>query len=254
MSEDNLKIKGQLDTSNSVSALLPTGIIILKGSMQYSAGENNLSEGFCPCDGRALNTYTYRNLHRVISDIYGGTAFSDGLTNVPTATTTFNVPNILNFPSQSYNTNTAVGLGTTAGNINHSHVIGYSGTITLTESAFYDHSHNANINWNGSNDHGHGGVGGGVVTTGGPIPGSGQGKRDGNSPNRIAGVFHGHSSFTRAVANFGGGGGHGHSGSANQGSALNTNPHNHTTTLQFSNISAASTLPEFTNLTALIKL
>jgi hypothetical protein len=96
MSEDNLKIKGQLDTANSVSALLPTGIIILKGSLQYSTEENNLSQGLCPCDGRSLNTYTYRNLHSVISNIYGGTAFSDGLTNVPTATTTFNVPNILN--------------------------------------------------------------------------------------------------------------------------------------------------------------
>jgi hypothetical protein len=251
MSEDNLKIKGQLDTANSVSALLPTGIIILKGSLQYSTEENNLSQGLCPCDGRALNTYTYRNLHSVISNIYGGTAFSDGLTNVPTATTTFNVPNILNFPSQpSLNTS----LGTTTGSNVHTHTPSNSGTINIGVGNTFDHGHNVSFSWNTHGGHGHDGAGGGVVNTGGPIPGNAQSKRDGNSPNRIAGVFHGHNSFTRPNANFGGGGGHNHDSFAYQGSQLTNSGHTHNSTLTLSNTSDGSTIPPFFNLTALIKL
>jgi hypothetical protein len=250
MSEDNLKIKGQLDTSSSVSALLPTGIIILKGSMEYSISENTLSDGLCPCDGRAINTYTYRNLHRVISNIYGGTAFSEGLTDVPTATTTFNVPNILNFPSQSTNAL----IGSTGGSASHAHTPSTTGSIPLGESTYYDHDHNVNINWNGGGDHGYQGVGGGVLTTSGPIPGSAQGKRDGNSPNRIAGVFHGHSSFTRAAGIIGGGGSHGHSSAAYQGGQLNASSHTHNSTISISNTSNGSTIPSYTSLTALIKL
>jgi hypothetical protein len=249
MSENNLKIKGQLDTATSVSALLPTGIIILKGSLQYSVSENNLSEGVCPCDGRALNTYTYRNLHRVISNIYGGTAYSEGLTNVPTATTTFNVPNILNFPAQSTN----AALATTGGSNTHAHAQKNVGNFNLDGSATYDHGHNVNINWNAGGSHGHA-VGGGVVSTSGPIPGNAQSKRDGNSPNRIAGVFHGHNSFTRAVASFTGGGSHGHSSAAYQGSHLTDGAHNHSVALNHNTSRAVSSIPAFANLTALIKL
>lgn len=46
------------------------------------------------CNGDALNTYTYRALHAVIGNTYGGDAFADGETNIPTATTTFNLPNM----------------------------------------------------------------------------------------------------------------------------------------------------------------
>lgn len=249
MSEDNLKIKGQLDTSSSVSALIPTGIIVLKGSLQYSTEENNLSGGFCPCDGRSLNTYTYRNLHKVISNIYGGTAYSEGLTDVPTAITTFNVPNILNFPAQS--TNAALGNVATGSNT-HLHDVQNAGSISLTSSAYYVHGHNANVGYNGSGNHSHV-VGGGVVSTGGPIPGNAQSKKDGNT-STIAGVYHGHNSFTRATATFAGDGDHGHVAAAYQGAELELNSHNHTSTLSFSSTSAGSSIPSFTNLTALIKL
>jgi hypothetical protein len=249
MSEDNLKIKGQLDTANSVSALLPTGIIILKGSMQYSASETSLSDGLCPCDGRSLNTYTYRNLHKVISNIYGGTSFSEGLTDVPTATTTFNVPNILNFPSQS--TNALV--GTTAGSTNHTHNASFGGSVNIGTSVFYDHAHNVTINWNGGGDHGNQALqGNSVVTTGLPIPQTGQAKRDGNT-STIAGINHRHNSFTRAAASIGGGGGHGHSSSAYQGLA-NDSAHSHSSSIVLSGSTGGSTIPIYTNLTALIKL
>lgn len=45
------------------------------------------------CQGQSLNTYTYRELHAVISNTYGGTAFDAGTTDQVGATTEFNVPN-----------------------------------------------------------------------------------------------------------------------------------------------------------------
>ena len=48
------------------------------------------------CNGVALNTYTYRALHAVISNTYGGTAYQAGATDQPTAQTTFNLPDLRN--------------------------------------------------------------------------------------------------------------------------------------------------------------
>ena len=48
------------------------------------------------CDGTELNTYTYRSLHKIISDTYGGTAYNAGVTDQPDATTTFTLPNLKN--------------------------------------------------------------------------------------------------------------------------------------------------------------
>lgn len=45
------------------------------------------------CDGGAVNTYLYRELHKVISNRFGGTAYSSGTTDKSSATTTFNLPN-----------------------------------------------------------------------------------------------------------------------------------------------------------------
>ncbi len=46
------------------------------------------------CNGQTLNTYTYKDLHAVISNTYGGTAFLEGTTDQADVTTTFNVPNM----------------------------------------------------------------------------------------------------------------------------------------------------------------
>ena len=48
--------------------------------------------GWLVCDGSAVNTYTYRVLHEVISYTYGGTAFNGGVTDQSGAVTTFNLP------------------------------------------------------------------------------------------------------------------------------------------------------------------
>ena len=48
------------------------------------------------CNGQTFNTYTYRTLHSIISNTYGGTAYQAGVTDQPGATTTFNIPNMAN--------------------------------------------------------------------------------------------------------------------------------------------------------------
>jgi hypothetical protein len=48
------------------------------------------------CNGQTLNTYTYRTLHAIISNTYGGTAYQAGVTDQPGATSTFSIPNLSN--------------------------------------------------------------------------------------------------------------------------------------------------------------
>lgn len=103
MANETLNIKSGVDIEYlSSQALnkdvqLPTGSIISSGEPYFkSVLSGGLDEtlGYAPCDGRALNTYTYKDLHSVISNKYGGTAFIDGITNVEGATSTFNVPDL----------------------------------------------------------------------------------------------------------------------------------------------------------------
>ena len=49
-------------------------------------------EGFIYCNGGSYNTHTYRDLHALISNTYGGTAYSAGTTDASGASTTFQVP------------------------------------------------------------------------------------------------------------------------------------------------------------------
>ncbi len=49
-------------------------------------------EGFIYCNGGSYNTFTYRDLHALLSNTYGGTAYSAGTTDVSGVSTTFQVP------------------------------------------------------------------------------------------------------------------------------------------------------------------
>ena len=103
MANESLNIKSGVDIEYLSSQALnksvqvPTGAIISSAEPYFkptTLGGLDETLGYAPCDGRALNTYTYRNLHSVISNKYGGTAFTDGVTNIAGATTTFNVPDL----------------------------------------------------------------------------------------------------------------------------------------------------------------
>ena len=46
------------------------------------------------CKGQSLNTFTYKALHAVLNNTYGGTAFAAGTTDQSGAATTFNLPDL----------------------------------------------------------------------------------------------------------------------------------------------------------------
>lgn len=95
---DNIK-----DYINS-GALSPIGSIMIWTS-------TTVPTGWIRCTGAALNTYTHRELHAIISNTYGGTPYQNGITNVPTATTTFNLPDLVTrFPVGANQNATNIGI------------------------------------------------------------------------------------------------------------------------------------------------
>lgn len=62
------------------------------GMVTMWIGGSTPPSGWLICDGSAVNTYTYRTLHALISNNFGGTAYSAGVTDQPNAVTTFNLP------------------------------------------------------------------------------------------------------------------------------------------------------------------
>jgi microcystin-dependent protein len=87
-------------------------------------GGTSAPTGHLLCDGTSYNTYTYRELHKIISNLYGGTAYSAGVTDQPSAVTTFNVPNLKGrFPLGKADSGTGSSLGSTGGAIDHTHTV-----------------------------------------------------------------------------------------------------------------------------------
>jgi microcystin-dependent protein len=105
--QTNTTIKGNLDLTTSgagsatnsgrisanyldVPNISPVGSIMI-----WPGGVDTWpTETWTLCDGRSLNTYTYKELHEIISNTYGGTAYQVGVTDQPAAVTTFNVPDL----------------------------------------------------------------------------------------------------------------------------------------------------------------
>ena len=83
---------------NQGAVLAPTGMVGYFASATAPTGLDNdggsTNQSWLPCDGRELNTFTWRRLHAVISNTFGGTAFVAGTTDQDGATTTFNLPDL----------------------------------------------------------------------------------------------------------------------------------------------------------------
>ena len=93
--------------------ILPVGSIVI-----WSSATVPVSRGWLRCDGAALNTYTYKELHAVISNTFGGAAYVAGTTDQATATTTFNLPDLRtrvpvgsNAAGSNLNTNDGIDVG-----------------------------------------------------------------------------------------------------------------------------------------------
>lgn len=113
------------------------------------AGQN-APAGWLLCDGSSVNTYTYRDLHFVISSLYGGDAYQDTVTNISSATSTFKVPDLrrrspvgagasdtLGHTESSNN----VGLAYASRSLSHSHTISHTHTIETHRHTVPNHTH-----------------------------------------------------------------------------------------------------------------
>ncbi len=72
MANIDLVTESGYDVDTSLSNFIPVGSIIPYGHGSFLSNIDEI--GLVPCDGRSLNTYKYRNLHKIVSNIYGGTA------------------------------------------------------------------------------------------------------------------------------------------------------------------------------------
>jgi microcystin-dependent protein len=234
MSNKNLSLKQGLDIDTNKNVLIPPGSIVLKASTSYTSSENDLSEGLCPCDGRALNRTVYSNLFNVIGTQYG---VGDG-------STTFNVPSLAYFLSMPTSSGD---LGTEIGSANHTHTANSNATGGTTNVSF-DHAHYLGFTTGGGASHGDY-FGGQYVNVSGPNGGA-QNKRDGN--NALAAINHTHAMSFAAVG-LGGGGDHAHYLTATHGTANGTG-HSHNYTTAVSSVASASSDPPYTTCLALIKL
>jgi hypothetical protein len=147
---DKRNLVYSLSSSKFVATVqaIPIGIVRM-----YANG--TAPTNYLLCNGQSINTYTYRTLHAVISNKYGGTAYNAGTTDQPAASTTFTLPNLINyaFPyGSSANTSlpTTMNVGGTTFTSSHTH----NTTITKTvDAGAYNHSHTAGGNQ--SVDHTH---------------------------------------------------------------------------------------------------
>lgn len=137
-------------TKNAVSSLfslntnIPVGVILPYAIITPPTG-------FLICNGASLNTYSYKELHAAISNNFGGTAYQLGVTDQPSAVTTFNVPNFTLssvFPIGLDSTNTKINaLGKSGGNLDHTHTApNHEHNFTHSHSVQshnhgYDHTH-----------------------------------------------------------------------------------------------------------------
>ena len=93
--------KNTLTYKSGSSAFVATEKAIPVGVIRMFAKGVSVSADYLLCDGTTKNTYTYAVLHAVISNKYGGTAYSAGVTDASGASTTFTLPNFTT-PSSPY--------------------------------------------------------------------------------------------------------------------------------------------------------
>jgi microcystin-dependent protein len=123
------------DTVTALKTLINSGALSPVGSIMIWSSPS-VPSTYLRCDGTAVNTYTYRELHAIISNVYGGAAYQAGVTDVVGATTTFNLPDLVTrFPVGANTTGSNIGqndnVAKESRTISHSHV-GAAHTHTYT--------------------------------------------------------------------------------------------------------------------------
>ena len=245
MSNNDLLTDSGYDIDTNISAFIPVGSIVSYGHNSFISNIDDL--GIVPCDGRSLNTYTYRNLHKIISNIYGGTAYSAGITDQPSSTTTFNVPTLNNFVKFLAMKNSQA-LNATGGTSSHSHTDSIPATSTAGNSTF-DHGHYWSAFANGVYEgHNHSAGGFYFGSSNQPVN-QPVGKVDGNQS--AAGRYHSHSGYVPAVTYYATSY-HDHYADGNMYTASGTS-HNHTVSIS-TTATNVSSVPEYVTAMFYIKI
>jgi hypothetical protein len=138
---DKRNLVYSLSSSKFIATVQAIPIGIVRMYVSGTAPSNYLI-----CNGQAVNTFTYRLLHAVISNKYGGTAYSAGVTDQSGASTTFNLPNLIDygFPYGSIaNTSlpTTINVGGIAFDASHTHNTTITRTVDAGVNKAHDHSH-----------------------------------------------------------------------------------------------------------------
>tara|TARA_B100000073_G_scaffold343885_1_gene349590 strand:- start:659 stop:1510 length:852 start_codon:yes stop_codon:yes gene_type:complete len=90
-----IQVATDMIADNAVTAAkLAVGAALPTGSITQYAG-SSAPDGWLLANGDAtLNTFTYKDLHAVISNTYGGTAYEAGVTDQDGVSTTFTLPDL----------------------------------------------------------------------------------------------------------------------------------------------------------------
>lgn len=221
---------------------LQYGEIFMPGSIVAIPITMSTPPGWLVCDStnNSLNTYTYRRLHSVISNTYGGTAYSAGITDQTGAVTTFSVPIIVGLNAQPVPIPANV-TNTLISNTYHSHTLAASSNLDAVNL-----NHAGNISGSipstgtGPTPHGHSQVQ--ALTTGGPS--SNTPRRIGGTDGVIAHESHTHYAETtyNASSDINAGSSHGHGVTVSVSNSP-TN-HSHTSNVSSSNISSSTQMPQ----------
>ena len=163
--EDNITIKGNTTIGDATSDTL-TITATADGSNNRSGitGEirmyatNSAPTGWLVCNGSAINTFTYKTLHAIVSNTYGGTAFNAGVTDQSGASTTFNLPDFRGRVAIGVNAESnlsgrgAKAHASTGGADTHTLTIGELASHTHTISN-HTHSFSATTSTSGNHNH-----------------------------------------------------------------------------------------------------
>ena len=133
--------------------------------------------GWLVCNGASLNSFTYKDLHQVISNNYGGDAFVLGVTDQSGATETFNIPDFDGFTTKGVSSSpfspSTISVETQTSAHTHNVTSTPSGAHqhTLTTPSSGEHTHTVNV---ANANHSHGGsYGDGSMLHGHPSAGIG---------------------------------------------------------------------------------
>lgn len=145
---------------NGFTQSYPVGSVVITMS-------STIPDGWLLCDGSPVNTFTYQELHKAITDTYGGTAYSAGTTDQSGVSTTFNLPPLV--VNATYNPTGRYAVSRVSSepeypDFDHNHYF-YKNNATNYTVSNYSATHNhagMNLTSNSSNiTHNHANMGGG---------------------------------------------------------------------------------------------